>query len=195
MTMDDDVNFIDGVQFTFADEQRRVYDSPGTNMDDNARRILADARATLERTANIKVEPIDYLALAMSRPVTDPVARDLAAIAKQERHFARQREREAQRNAREAARAARTPAAIDWGEVDRRCRAVAKEMILACAREVADALREERAAAKRELSAEVKRLRVEITAADETIAELRRTIDAGKRSGEIIDITPARRVN
>jgi len=54
-------------------------------------------------------------------------------------------------------------------------------------------LRRERAVAKRELSAEVKRLSIELTSLDETIAELRRAIDKGSGTGVILDLPVARR--
>jgi hypothetical protein len=202
MVNDDDIEMIDGgaALFGFEEERKGRRYNMGTNMDENARRILADARATLERTAGIVVEEPDHLAIALARHVTPQIDRDRAAIAKQERHFARQREREAQRNRREAAAlAARAPAAIDWGEVDRRCKAAAREAVLGCAREVADALREERAVARRELASEVRSLRLELTEANEVIGELRKAIAASNRTsgsvGEIIDLQPLARRN
>lgn len=71
-------------------------------------------------------------------------------------------------------------------------------MIEAVGQALGQSLRQKSATTKRELASEVKRLRTELIAADETITELRKTIDELYRAidhnsgpGEVIDL-PAR---
>ena len=72
-----------------------------------------------------------------------------------------------------------------------------KFLLTVVAQALGESLRRERAAAQAELADEVKRLRIEITAADETIAELRRTIAATdiRSGGSVIDLPARRGVN
>ncbi len=157
------------------------------------RRLVAELRAdNLERNAALQR---DIDAAVFTRKIPRVMDRERAEIAAAEAERAVYRE--AQHRERKTASASPTAAShADWEAWLRARLDEERAFVLECVgTALGEALRKERAAAKRELGDEVKRLRVEITAADETIAELRRTIDAGKRSGEVIDITPIARRN
>lgn len=79
------------------------------------RRAIEDARQTLSRVAGIG-EP-DYLALALARPVTHQNDRDRAELAARDAQWAQQRAR----------KAASVAPATNWTEIDRRCKAAARE--------------------------------------------------------------------
>jgi len=128
------------------------------------------------------------LAAALARRITHQNDRDRAELAKRDAAWARERER----------KAASTPAANNWTEIDRRCKAAAREAALAVAQEAANAMKQERIAAKRDLADEVRRLRIELAACSETIDELRRAVASSNRSsnsGEVVDLVPVSRRN
>ena len=74
-----------------------------------------------------------------------------------------------------------------------------RHFVLECVGQaLGQALRKERAAAKRELDHSVRALRIELTEANEVIRELRRTIAADNHrssSGAVIDLLPTARRN
>ena len=154
-----------------------------TTMDDDERcRIIEQARDTLQRTAWISVsDPPDD---------DDPLVRWAAGMPRPEpRRPAKRRP------------AATTPAPdwSGWGKARLAARLAEERKFLlpVVAQALGESLRRERAAAQAELADEVKRLRIEITAADETIAELRRTIAATdiRSGGSVIDLPARRGVN
>lgn len=129
----------------------------------------------------------------LARPIEHQIDIDRRELAKRDEGWAQERERE-------AARAPAATSQADWSgwEAWLAARlATERAFVLECVgTALGQALQKERAAARRELADEIRRLRVEITAADETIAELRRTIAASRSSSaEVIDITPVRRAN
>jgi len=151
--------------------------------------IKQQAHETLERTA-VRIEQRDPLAEALARPLPDPVAvwRDEANA--QQARFAQERRKV-------TTPAATSPAGLEsW--LRARLDAERAHVLEAVGQAIGTLLRRERGVAKRELSAEVRRLRIEITAADETVAELRKVIESANRTstgGAVIDLPSARRAN
>jgi len=153
------------------------------------RQAIEEARATLARVAH---EEPDYLKLALARPVESQMDRDRRELANQYRRFEQERERET------------APAATpEWESWLRDRLVVERAFVLECVgTALGQALRKERAVSKRELASEVRSLRLELTAADDTISELRqtigelrRTLDKGSGTGVVLDLPIASRRN
>jgi hypothetical protein len=124
---------------------------------------------------------------ARSMRAEHPLDRDRREIAElhEQHEAARQRQAEAA-----------SPPAFDWNEVDRRINSATGEAALLVARETANALKHVRASSKAELSDEVRSLRLELTALNETVVELRKTLAAERGIGSaVIDLPMARRSN
>ena len=116
----------------------------------------SEALATLERVAEIS-EP-DILAAMLARPIEHQIDIDRRELAKRDEGWAQERERE-------AARAPAATSQADWSgwEAWLAARlATERAFVLECVgTALGQALQKERAAARRELADEIRRLRVE----------------------------------
>ncbi len=153
------------------------------------REIIIEARE--QNSAGQRDLDADIVERAFSRPIEHPMDRDLRELAERDQRWAQQREREAS--------SAPAAASQDW-EAWLHDRLIAeRSFVLECVGQaLGQALRKERAAARRELTSEVRSLRLELTEAGETIAELRKAIAASNRgssAAEVIDLQPIARRN